>query len=114
VGGTTSADFPTKNPLQPAQGSQYSWGYDAFVTKVNSSGAALVYSTYLGGDFDDIAWSVALDSNGNACLAGGTTSDNFPTVKPLQPSFGGGVMMPSLPSWMQRLFPGFFYFPRWQ
>ena len=45
TGATDSTNFPTKNPLQAASGG----GYDAFVTELNATGSALVYSTYLGG-----------------------------------------------------------------
>ena len=45
TGYTASTDFPTANPLQPV----FSGSGDAFVTKLNASGTALVYSTYLGG-----------------------------------------------------------------
>ena len=51
TGYTTSTNFPTMNPLQPVNGGGT---YDAFVTKLNPSGSALVYSTYLGGSGDDI------------------------------------------------------------
>ncbi len=52
----------------------------AFVTKLNSSGSALVYSTYLGGTNSDVAYSIALDSANNAYLTGYTHSTNFPTT----------------------------------
>jgi hypothetical protein len=45
IGQTTSTNFPTVNPIQSTLGGKY----DAFVTKLNASGSALVYSTYLGG-----------------------------------------------------------------
>src|ERR1019366_5555384 len=44
TGSTNSNNFPTMNPLQPANGGNY----PAFVAKINPSGSALVYSTYLG------------------------------------------------------------------
>ena len=53
---------------------------DAFVTKLNSSGTALVYSTYLGGTALDWAYDIAIDNFGNAYVAGGTESNNFPTT----------------------------------
>src|SRR5207245_2786973 len=49
VGITSSTNFPTVNAVQPALGG----GNDAFVTKINPQGSALVYSTYLGGSRDD-------------------------------------------------------------
>jgi hypothetical protein len=65
--------------------------YDAFVTKLNSKGSALIYSTYLGGSADvDRGWAIALDDAGNACVTGDTASTNFPTINPVQFGFGGG------------------------
>jgi hypothetical protein len=84
TGQTFSTDFPTMNPLQPA----YGGNTDAFVTKFNSAGSALVYSAYLGGSGQDIGYGIAVDSSGNAYLTGGTSSTNFPTMSPLQP-YGG-------------------------
>ena len=81
-----SPDFPTKNPLQPALGG----GYDAFVAKINPSGSALRYSTYLGGSGTDVGYGIAVDSSANAYVVGATASTNFPTRNPLQPVYGGG------------------------
>ncbi|MFQ5612200.1 MAG: SBBP repeat-containing protein [Anaerolineae bacterium] len=88
TGFTTSSDFPTVNPLQPVAGGG---GRDAFVTKVNSTGSALVYSTYLGGNGTDDGQSIAADTSGNAFVAGVTASSNFPTANPLQSVHGGGL-----------------------
>ena len=74
VGETDSSDFPPKNPIQAKL-----LGVDnAFVTKLNSSGSALLYSTYLGGSVTDSAQSVAVDSSGNAYVTGSTLSGDFP------------------------------------
>jgi hypothetical protein len=86
TGYTSSTDFPTMNPLQPANGG----GEDAFVAKLNATGSALVYSTYLGGSGSDWGLGIAVDSSGNAYVTGYTESANFPTVNPLQPAYGGG------------------------
>jgi hypothetical protein len=83
TGWTTSANFPTMNPLQPASGGLY-----VFVAKLNPAGSALVYSTYLGGGADE-GGGIAVDSSGNAYVTGLTESTDFPTMNPLQPSFGG-------------------------
>jgi Bacterial Ig-like domain (group 3)/Beta-propeller repeat len=85
TGGTSSTDFPTMNPLQPANGG----AYDVFVSKINPSGSTLVYSTYLGGSSGDIGYGIAVDSAGDAYVVGQTASPDFPTVNPLQPTFGG-------------------------
>lgn len=50
----------------------------------------LVYSTLLGGNNDDMALAIAVDSGNNAYVTGRTFSNNFPTVNPYQPIFGGG------------------------
>jgi hypothetical protein len=86
-GRTSSTNFPTANALQPTNAGDF----DAFVTKLNSTGSALVYSTYLGGSGSDGGLApLALDSSGNAYVAGSTSSTNFPTVNALQPAYGGG------------------------
>jgi len=87
TGTTLSTNFPTANPLQDNFGGGYS---DTFVAKLNPAGSALVYSTYLGGSGDDSASGIAVDSAGNAYVTGSTTSSNFPTMNPLQPTYGGG------------------------
>jgi Bacterial Ig-like domain (group 3)/Beta-propeller repeat len=85
TGETGSTNFPTMNPLQPANGGYY----DAFVAKLNPSGSALVYSTYLGGLKEDRGESIAVDGTGNAYVTGYSISTNFPTVIPLQPKNHG-------------------------
>ena len=64
---------------------------DGFVVKLNPTGSALVYSTYLGGNGDDISTGIAIDSAGNTYLSGITSSTNFPLVNPIQPKYSGGV-----------------------
>lgn len=87
TGYTFSASFPTAGAFQGTN--RGTSGHDAFVTKLNASGA-LVYSTYLDGSGDDVAYGIAVDSAGNAYLAGETSSSNFPTASPLQAANGGG------------------------
>src|SRR5207245_524773 len=55
-------------------------GSDAFVTKLNPTGSALVYSTFLGGGDNDNAAAVAVDAAGNAYVTGITSSTAFPTT----------------------------------
>jgi endonuclease/exonuclease/phosphatase family metal-dependent hydrolase len=86
TGYTDSSDFPTKNPIQESNAGDY----DAFITKINASGTALVYSTYLGGSEMDSGYGVVVDSEGAAYLGGTTSSVDFPTKNPIQGSFGGG------------------------
>jgi hypothetical protein len=89
TGRTVSIDFPTPGtPYQSARAG----GNDAFVTKVNSDGTAFTYSTYLGGTLDDYGQSIAIDTSGNAYVAGGTFSSDFPTQgTPVQSSNAGGL-----------------------
>jgi hypothetical protein len=54
--------------------------FDAFVTKLNANGTALVYSTFLGGTGRDGGHSIAVDSLGNAYVTGDTSSQDFPTT----------------------------------
>jgi hypothetical protein len=83
VGTTSSLDFPLANALQSVNKSGSISG-TTFVAKFNATGSALVYSTYLGGSGGDWAAAVALDSSGDAYIAGYTDSTDFPTVMPLQ------------------------------
>ena len=93
TGNTISTDFPTANALQVAHaGGGDQFPYDAFVTKLNPVGSALVYSTYLGGSGDDLANGIAVDPAGNAYVTGSTRSPNFPTTPAaFQPLFGGNI-----------------------
>ncbi len=85
TGDTRSTNYPTASPVQATNGG----GQEAFVTKVNAAGNALVYSTYLGGSADDQGESVAVDSGGNAYITGTTNSTNYPVANALQPANGG-------------------------
>src|SRR5262249_58166076 len=95
TGRTNSPDFPTVNPVQPALAGS-GGTIDAFVAKLTADGAALVYSTYLGGRFNDAGSGIAVDAAGAAYVTGVTISPDFPTLNPLQPPLGGrGTMNPS-------------------
>ncbi len=85
TGYTGSTNFPTQNPYQPTNGG----GDDAFVSKLSNTGSALVFSTYLGGSGYDGAWSIAVDNVDDVWLTGQTSSLNFPTQNPYQPTHGG-------------------------
>jgi hypothetical protein len=82
AGEAGSIDFPTASPLQPASHG----AADAFVAKLNASGSALVYSTYLGGGAVDAANAIAVDPAGEAFVGGRTLSTDFPTASPFQPT----------------------------
>jgi hypothetical protein len=80
IGSTFSNDFPLENAFQDIRGGLS----DAFVSKLNIDGGALLYSTYLGGSSDDFGNSIAVDTTGNSCVTGTTRSGDFPTKDPLQ------------------------------
>jgi len=90
MGNTSSSSFPTtEGVVQPDSAG----GFDAFVTKFNNTGTALIYSTRLGGSGDELLSSltgdIAVDTQGNAYVTGQTDSGDFPTVNALQPDFTG-------------------------
>ena len=89
TGSTQSTDFPTT----PAAISRTLNGLsDVFITKLNSTGTNVVYSSYLGGSKDEIGDGIALDSANNAYITGNTTSPDFPvTAGAPQTKFGGGT-----------------------
>lgn len=86
VGSTGSGNFPTLSPFQATYGGG---ARDAFVTKLNTSGSGLAFSTFLGGLAVDEASAVSV-SGGAPVVAGMTTSTNFPTAAPGQATSGGG------------------------
>jgi hypothetical protein len=87
TGATSSTDFPV-TPGAP-QGA-FGGVTDAFVTKLNPLGTALIYSTYLGGSGEDAARGIALNAAANAHVTGTTASLDFPTTPgAFQTSFGG-------------------------
>jgi len=78
TGRTLSADFPVASPLQASPAAPDT--AEVFITKINPTGSAIVYSTYLGGDGNDTGTSIAVDAAGNAYICGYTDSTNFPTT----------------------------------
>ncbi len=93
AGFTSSNNFPIANAVQATMGGTQ----DAFVTKLNAAGSALVYSTYLGGaggsdgsNSSEFGEAIAVDSSGNAYVTGNTFSNNFPLVNAIQATFGEG------------------------
>jgi len=87
VGRTQADDFPSRNAAQKKFGGGEN---DAFITKYQADGQKILYSTYLGGQDVDFAQDVAVDSEGNAYVAGTTYSKDFPTMEAAQRSYGGG------------------------
>ncbi len=89
TGGTTSPNFPTLNAAQPALRANST---TAFVTKLNPTGTAVVYSTYFGGTGTELTSSIAIDANTNAYLAVQTNSTDYPvTPGAYQTAFPGGA-----------------------
>jgi hypothetical protein len=88
-GFTDSTDFPvTPGAFQPTYGGG---PVDAWVAKLNRTGTALVYSTYLGGSALEFVADLTVDRSGSAYIPGDTNSEDFPTTPgSFQPTFGGG------------------------
>jgi len=84
----SSLHFPLKSALQGTFGGSLQ---DAFVTELNPTGTALVYSTFLGGSLDDAGSGIAVDGSKNAYVTGQTTSTNFPMASATQGTLGGAA-----------------------
>jgi len=83
TGFTYSSDFPLSTPLFPTLNNGVASTppfEDAFVTEVNPTGTAFVYSTYLGGQNDDFGNGIAVDGSGDAFVTGSTSSSDFHTT----------------------------------
>ncbi|HYW41636.1 MAG TPA: SBBP repeat-containing protein [Bryobacteraceae bacterium] len=89
VGGTQSLDFRTVAGSYRTTKPTSSNNVNTFVSKMNSAGTQLLYSTYLGGSGSDQSQGIAVDSSGNACVTGFTNSSNFPTVAAIQAQRNG-------------------------
>ena len=89
TGATNAKTFPVVNGFQTSLASTP--GDDAFLSKLNPSGSALLYSTYVGGNSNDTAFGIAVDYFGNAYITGETASTNFPLANAYQTSYGGGT-----------------------
>ena len=80
TGYTGSSNFPTQNPYQAKSGGIL----DAFVTRLDPTGASLLYSTYLGGSGLEESNGIAIDGSANIYIAGITASTDFPLANPYQ------------------------------
>ncbi len=103
AGATRSTDFSTINAYQSAwggsggeprrpscNGAPLFDGGDAFVVKLNPLASSLIFSSYLGGNQDDVALSIAIDAAQNVYVGGFTLSINFPTTTgALQTEYNG-------------------------
>ncbi len=90
IGYTSSGDFPTVNAYDDSYNGGPLYG-DVFVTRFNQTGGSLVYSTFLGGDMDDIGLAVTVDNTQNAYVTGYTHSGygSFPLVNAYDSTLGG-------------------------
>jgi len=89
TGLTKSTNLPTKNPFQSSNQNARGTG---FVTAMDQTGKALIYSSYLGGSGADAANGIAIDAQGNVYITGTTNSSNFPaTPGVLQSKASGGL-----------------------
>ena len=89
TGGTASQDFPITSG---ASDKELIEG-DAFLTKINTTGSDLEYSTFFGGTRDDQAYGICLDNYDNAYVTGSTISSDFPTTPDAYKRDGGGVFI---------------------
>jgi hypothetical protein len=90
TGNTWSIDFPVQNAYQSAIGGPC----NAFVARLSADGDTLLFSTYLGGGgcttaYPETGQGIALDSKGDAYVAGVTSSSNFPLLNAIQPQLEG-------------------------
>jgi hypothetical protein len=89
TGSTNSDNFPT---TPGAYDTTHNGLFDVFVFKLKDDGSGLIYSTYVGGKKTDLGFDIAIDSDGNAFVTGGTNSPNFPTTPgAFDTSFSGGA-----------------------
>ena len=87
TGNTTSSLFPTVTPIDPTLGGTT----DAFIVKINPTGSAVLYSTYLGGSSTDNGIDISVDSSQNAYVTGRTASSDFPTMNAFDSTYSGGT-----------------------
>ena len=99
TGLTQSTDFPTTSQAFQKSCAPYPSGAcsgDAFITKLSADGSTFLYSTYLGGNFEDIGTGISVDSAGNAYVTGYTSSTTFPVT--------AGALLTTYPGTIQAAF----------
>lgn len=110
TGRAWSPNLPLRDPMQyqshsAACGS--STCNEAFVIKLNIAANSILYSTYLGGSYDDEGYGIAVDSYGRAYVVGYTKSSDFPTFNPIQAAKGadGCAAAPCMDAFLSVLEP---------
>ena len=86
VGYTRSADFPTKDPVQPTLAGPS----DLFLTRLTLPALEISFSTFFGGNGDDSGWGIAIDRSGNPVVAGITDSMDLPRTSGAYQHANGG------------------------
>ena len=110
IGGTGSADFPTRNPYQPSINVDWeAFQEDAFLSVFSADDGALTHSTYLGGVAPDTGYAIAAGVDGRMYVGGITGSDDFPTLNPYQANRASETVGP--PIWGIDAFLALFSFP---
>lgn len=89
VGYTESTDFPVVNPIQSNLNLNQCFCEDTFVSRLSPDAMTVLFSTYLGGSFEDYGESIALDGSNNIYITGRTQSDDYPTLAAIQPQRSG-------------------------
>lgn len=100
TGLTNAPDFPVTTGAYDTDcgisgtciGTIYGYSYiydDAYVVKINSAGSSIVYGTYIGGEWSDAGYAIAIDGSGDAYIAGITSSEDFPVVSAPQNTLNG-------------------------
>ena len=92
-GSTDSPNFPTTMGAFNTNGPAVEEDYEAFVVKLDPSGTALLYSTYLGGESNEWGLNIAVDGDGNAYVTGITGSPDFPVLNAAQEQFGSDDLL---------------------
>ena len=88
TGYTGDPDFPATSGAEQIS---LNGGTDGFVTKINPSGNAILYSTFIGGSQASLMQSIAVDSTGAVWVGGQTSSPDFPMVNPYQSTLSPGT-----------------------
>ena len=106
VGYAISSDFPvTSGAFQTTNYATPNQDTNAFVTKLNPTGSALVYSTYLGGKVSAGASGVAVDGSGNAYIVGSTSDSDFPVTSGAFQTANGGSAIQASNAFLAKLNP---------